>query len=163
MAPTTASLLPTLPRVFFLYLEPIFISYGMFMNFSQSTHLFKFLDTTNISPNLPILPLPTLILPAQSASYLLNMMLYGLIILLATPPSKKLLQAHIAILIIADLTHWVGLFHAIAQTDPNRRGWAAVLDTEGWTPEVWNLALYPVGTLAVKGATLMGWFGEIAE
>ncbi|KAH8600711.1 hypothetical protein B0O99DRAFT_681584 [Bisporella sp. PMI_857] len=148
MAKTTASLLPTLPRIFFLYVEPFLITYGIILTLSQSTFLTS-------------LPLPTLILPKQSTGYLFNILLYGLIILLSSPPNKRLAQLQILILIIADLTHWGALFATIAQNDP--RGWGAVADTKAWTAEVWQLSLYPISTLSIKIATLKGWFGKIRE
>ncbi|OTA85635.1 hypothetical protein M434DRAFT_36067 [Hypoxylon sp. CO27-5] len=151
---TTASLLPTFPRIFFLYLEPVFITYGMLQNHAARLPIFE-LASTSSKP----VPIPSLFMPSMANGYLLNMMLYGLITLLASPPNKRLLQLHISILIIADFTHWAGLFSTIAENDP--RGWAAVLDTSNWSPEVWNLATYPIGTLAVKFATLAGWFGKI--
>ncbi|KAI0842248.1 hypothetical protein F5Y06DRAFT_171800 [Hypoxylon sp. FL0890] len=151
---TTASLLPTFPRIFFLYLEPVFITYGMIQNYASRLPIFELASTSPIA-----IPIPSLFMPSMATGYLFNMMLYGLIILLASPPNKRLLQLHILILIIADFTHWAGLFSTIAENDP--RGWAAVLDTSNWSPEVWNLVVYPLGTLAVKIATLAEWFGKI--
>jgi hypothetical protein len=58
-----------------------------------------------------------LITPSLSATYLLNMMLYGLIILLVAPPSKRLLQLHIGVLILSDFMHWASLFSTMAQSD----------------------------------------------
>ncbi|KAL7629169.1 hypothetical protein AAE478_000688 [Parahypoxylon ruwenzoriense] len=86
-------------------------------------------------------------------------MLYGLIILLSSPPNKRLLKLHIWILAIADFTHWASLFSTLAQNDP--RGWAAVLDRSKYEPDGLILALFPVFTLAIKFATLSGWFGRI--
>ncbi|KAI1382368.1 hypothetical protein F4677DRAFT_24316 [Hypoxylon crocopeplum] len=151
---TTASLLPTFPRIFFLYLEPVMITYGMIMNYATRLPIFELSSTTSKA-----LPIPSLFIPAMSTGYLFNMMLYGLIILLASPPNKRLLQLHIGILMLADFTHWAGLFSTIAENDP--RGWGAVFDTSSWDAELWNLATYPIGTLAVKFATLAGWFGKI--
>lgn len=93
--------------------------------------------------------------------FLLTTTLYGLTILLSSPPNKRQLQLHIATLALADLTHWYGLFWTIARSDPRGRGWAAAFDTSNWGPDVWNLATYPIATLATKIATLAGWFGEI--
>ena len=87
------------------------------------------------------------------------MLLYGLAILLTGPPNKSLLKAHIWILIIADFTHWSGLFWTIAQS--SSAGWAGVTDTAGWDADTWNLVLYPLGTLAIKFMTLAGVFGKI--
>ncbi|KAI1383379.1 uncharacterized protein F4822DRAFT_75694 [Hypoxylon trugodes] len=151
---TTASLLPIFPRIFFVYLEPIMITYGMVMNYATRLPIYEAASASNNA-----VPIPSLAAASMGNSYLFNMMLYGLIILLASPPNKRLLQLHILILMIADFTHWAGLFSTIAETDP--RGWAAALDTTNWTPEVWNLAVYPLGTLFVKFATLAGWFGKI--
>ncbi|KAI2629563.1 hypothetical protein GGR54DRAFT_267863 [Hypoxylon sp. NC1633] len=151
---TTASLLPTFPRIFFLYVEPVVITYGMFMNYATRLPIFE----ASSAASKP-LPIPSLFNPAMGTSYLFNMMLYGLIILLASPPNKRLLQLHIGILILADFTHWAGLFATVAENDP--RGWAAVLDTSNWDAKVWNLATYPIGTLAIKFATLSGLFGKI--
>ncbi|KAI0846754.1 hypothetical protein F5Y00DRAFT_136772 [Daldinia vernicosa] len=151
---TTASLLPTIPRIFFLYLEPVAITYGMFTNYASRHPIFEL--SSNAQNALPI---PSLIMPSMATGYLLNMMLYGLIILLASPPNKRLLQLHIGILIIADLTHWAGLFSTIAENDP--RGWAAIFDTSSWGADVWNLATYPISSLSIKFATLAGLFGEI--
>ncbi|KAI1482866.1 hypothetical protein F4774DRAFT_252503 [Daldinia eschscholtzii] len=151
---TTASLLPTIPRIFFLYLEPVAIAYGMFANYTSRHPIFELSSEAQNA-----LPLPSLILPSMATGYLFNMMLYGLIILLASPPNKRLLQLHIGVLIVADLTHWAGLFSTIAQNDP--RGWAAIFDTANWGADVWNLATYPITTLGIKFATLAGWFGEI--
>lgn len=151
---TTASLLPTIPRVFFLYIEPVAITYGMLQTYSSRLPIFELSSTTSKA-----LPIPSLFVPAQSTGFLFNMMLYGLIILLASPPSKQLLKLHIAILIMADFTHWFGLFSTIAQNDP--RGWAAVLDTSNWDAGTWNLARYPIYTLAMKFMTLAEIFGKI--
>lgn len=60
---------------------------------------------------------------------------------------------------MADFTHWFGLFSTIAQNDP--RGWAAVLDTSNWDAGTWNLARYPIYTLAMKFMTLAEIFGKI--
>ncbi|KAI1780159.1 hypothetical protein F4818DRAFT_167820 [Hypoxylon cercidicola] len=151
---TTASLLPIIPRIFFLYLEPVTISYGMLMNYSSRLPIFEMSSSA-----AQALPVQSLFVPAQSTGFLFNMMIYGLIILLATPPSKRLLQLHIWVLIIADFTHWAGLFSTIAAND--RRGWAAVLDTSSWDAQTWQLASYPMYTLAIKLATLAGLFGKI--
>ncbi|KAI1107928.1 hypothetical protein F4804DRAFT_4817 [Jackrogersella minutella] len=150
---TNASLLPIIPRVFFLYLEPVAITYGMILNYATRLPMIELSSTSNS------LPIQTLFMPAMADGYLFNMMLYGLIILLSSPPNKRLVQLHILILIIADFTHWAGLFATIAENDP--RGWAAVLDTDRWSPEVWNLATYPIQTLSIKIATLAGLFGKI--
>ncbi|KAI1659852.1 hypothetical protein F4813DRAFT_387341 [Daldinia decipiens] len=151
---TTASLLPTIPRIFFLYLEPVAITYGMFSNYASRHPIFEL--SSNAQNGLPI---PSLIMPSMATGYLLNMMLYGLIILLASPPNKRMLQLHIGILIIADLTHWAGLFSTIAENDP--RGWAAIFDMSNWGADVGNLATYPISSLSIKFATLAGLFGKI--
>ncbi|KAI4864788.1 hypothetical protein F4820DRAFT_324942 [Hypoxylon rubiginosum] len=151
---TTASLLPIIPRIFFLYLEPVAITYGMLMNYSSRLPIFEI-----SSGATKVLPIQSLFVPAQSTGFLFNMMLYGLIILLASPPSKRLLQLHIWVLIIADFTHWAGLFSTIAANDP--RGWAAALDWTSWDAQTWQLARYPIYTLAIKFATLAGLFGKI--
>ncbi|KAI0381958.1 hypothetical protein F5Y04DRAFT_54435 [Hypomontagnella monticulosa] len=150
----TASLLPTIPRIFFLYLEPVAITYGMFQNYATRYPVFKL---ASVTPNS--LPIPSLVMPSMAVGYLFNMMLYGLIIMLASPPSKRLLKLHIWILIVADVTHWAGLFSTIAETDP--RGWAGVFDTTNWDANVWNLATYPITSLAIKFATLAELFGKI--
>lgn len=129
-------------------------SYGMFMNYSSRLPIFQV--SANASKALPI---QSLFVPAQSTGFLFNMMIYGLIILLASPPSKRLLQLHIWVLIIADFTHWAGLFSTMAANNP--RGWAAVLDTSTWDAQTWQLARYPTYTLAIKFATLAGLFGKI--
>lgn len=126
----------------------------MFIHYSQAKPLFA-LSARSDRP----LPLPTLIGPSVSVQFLFSTMLYGLVVLLGAPPSKRLLQLHIGILTLADFTHWFGIFWTIAQTDP--RGWAAVLDTSSWTAETVGLMQYPIWTLAVKFATLAGVFGEI--
>ncbi|KAI0176451.1 hypothetical protein GGR52DRAFT_362659 [Hypoxylon sp. FL1284] len=151
---TTASLLPLIPRIFFLYLEPVAISYGMLMNYSSRLPIFEFSSSA-----AKALPVQSLFVPAQSTGFLFNMMLYGLIILLASPPSKRTLQLHIWVLIIADLTHWAGLASTVAETDP--RGWNAVLDTSSWDPDTRQLMTYPIYTLSIKLATLAGLFGKI--
>ncbi|OTB06038.1 hypothetical protein M426DRAFT_122829 [Hypoxylon sp. CI-4A] len=150
----TASLLPLVPRIFFLYLEPATITYGMIQTYATRLPIFE-LSSAAYSG----LPVPSLAAPAMSISFLFCIMLYGLIILLATPPNKRTLQLHILVLAIADFTHWASLFSTIAQNHPH--GWAGVFDTADWTPEVWNLATYPLTTLAIKFATLAGLFGEI--
>ncbi|KAI0023020.1 hypothetical protein F4780DRAFT_124096 [Xylariomycetidae sp. FL0641] len=154
MTPTTASLLPTFPRIFFLYVEPVLIVCGLLMHYDLR-HDLTAASQTAAAP----LPLSALVLPAASASYLLCMLAYGPMILLASPPSKRLLQMHIVVLAGADFVLWAGLFSAMAANDP--RGWAAVLDTESWEPDAWNLVLGPAVTLAVKFLTLTGVFGEI--
>lgn len=126
----------------------------MFQNYATRFPIFELASAAPKS-----LPIPSLVMPSMAVGYLFNMMLYGLIIMLASPPSKRLLKLHIWILIIADITHWAGLFSTIAETNP--RGWAGVFDTTNWDPDVWNLATYPITTLAIKFATLAGWFGEI--
>ncbi|KAI0889783.1 uncharacterized protein GGS22DRAFT_4028 [Annulohypoxylon maeteangense] len=151
---TNASLLPIIPRIFFLYLEPVAITYGMVLNYASRIPMLEL--ASNTAKGLPI---PTLFMPLMADGYLFNMMLYGLIILLASPPNKRLVQLHIGILIVADFTHWAGLFATIAESDP--RGWDAVFDTTTWSPETWNLATYPIQTLAIKFATLAGLFGKI--
>ncbi|EMR62909.1 hypothetical protein UCREL1_10150 [Eutypa lata UCREL1] len=164
MAPNTASLLPLFPRIFFLYLEPIMIpltlhvfrsSYGIYIHYSQAAPLFA----VSAQSDPPSLQMPTLIGPSVSMQFIFTAMLYGLVILLSSPPNKRLLQLHIAILTLADFTHWFGIFWTLAQNDP--RGWGGVLDTSAWTPELLGLMRYPIWTLAVKFATLAGWFGEI--
>ncbi|KAI5923625.1 hypothetical protein F4810DRAFT_201014 [Camillea tinctor] len=154
MAPNTASLLPIIPRIFFLYIEPVLITVGMLKQYA-TTHALTTATSTDGSP----LPVPALAVPSLSLGYLFNMMLYGLIILLATPPSKRLLQLHIGILMLADLTHWAGLFSTVARAHP--LGWHGVLDTAAWSEDTWGLAVFPLYTLAVKGLTLAGAFGRI--
>ena len=122
----------------------------MYMSYQQST----ILHTTT-----PLLPLPALNQASMAMQHLFNVMLFSMALLLLSPPSKRLAKANIWILIIADFTHWAGLFWTMASVD--RRGWAAVLDTTSWSPDVWQLVTYPLGTLAVKFATLAGVFGEI--
>lgn len=161
MAANNASLLPLIPRIFFLYLEPVLISYGIFMNLSQTTPLIA-AHLGKLSAASP-LPLPALFIPAQSAGFLLNVLLYGLIIMLATPPNRSLLKAHIWILIFADATHWAGLAATVVQADPRGRGLAALADTSSWDADTWNLATYPIYTLAIKFLTLAGAFGAIRE
>ncbi|KAI1815339.1 hypothetical protein GGS20DRAFT_543972 [Poronia punctata] len=147
MAPNTASLLPLLPRIFFVYIEPILISGGISMQLSP----------TNTLPAGA-----SIVQTAQagiSSSYLLSMMLYGLIILLATPPNKTLLKLHIGVLILADFAHWAALFSTMAAADS--RGWAGVLDTKSWDQEIWGLVFAPFATFLIKVGTLAGVFGRI--
>ncbi|KAI1485093.1 hypothetical protein F5X96DRAFT_674960 [Biscogniauxia mediterranea] len=150
MAPNTASLLPIIPRIFFLYIEPVLITIGMIKQYATTHVLF--------AATAP-LPVPALAGPALSTGYLLSMMLYGLIVLLAAPPSATLLRLHIGVLVVADLTHWAGLLATLARAHP--RGWAGALDTAAWDPDTWDLASFPIYTLAVKGLTLAGAFGRI--
>lgn len=150
MASTTADLLPTFPKIFFLYVEPVLIAYGMAMNYVASLPLYT---------ARPALSLPTVLLGPSVSEHLVTMILYGLVILLATPPNKRLLQLHIIILVIADFTHWAGLAWTFSQVHP--QGLKAVLSPSLWSDDVWQLALYPFGTLAIKFATLRGWFGAI--
>lgn len=70
------------------------------------------------------------------------MILYGLVILLSTPPNKRLLQLHIVILMIADVTYLIGLAWTFAKVQP--QGLGAVLSGKGgnlWSDHVWRLAL----------------------
>ncbi|RYP51881.1 hypothetical protein DL768_002849 [Monosporascus sp. mg162] len=155
MPGNTASLLPTFPRIFFLYLEPVAIAYGMYANYAQAKPLLA-LSARSPTP----LEVPALFLPSVVCQFLLTTMLYGLAVLLSSPPNGRLLRLHIGILVLADLTHWYGLFSTMAQADP-QRGWGAALDAGTWSADVWNLVFYPVVTLSIKIATLAGWFGEI--
>ncbi|RYP35550.1 hypothetical protein DL767_003804 [Monosporascus sp. MG133] len=155
MPATTASLLPTFPRIFFLYLEPVAIAYGMYANYALAKPLLA-LSARSATP----LELPALFLPSAACQYLLLMMLYGLAVLLSSPPNGRLLRLHIGILALADFAHWYGLFSTMAQADA-QRGWGAALDASTWSADVWNLVLYPFVTLSIKFATLAGWFGEI--
>ncbi|KAI1633148.1 hypothetical protein F4809DRAFT_655350 [Biscogniauxia mediterranea] len=155
MAPNTASLLPIIPRIFFLYIEPVLITIGMIKQYATTHALFA--ATTSSAP--APLPVPALAGPALSAGYLLSMMLYGLMVLLAAPPSATLLRLHIGVLVVADLTHWAGLLATLARAHP--RGWAGALDTAAWSADTWDLARFPLYTLAVKGLTLAGAFGRI--
>ncbi|KAI5866468.1 hypothetical protein GGS23DRAFT_614941 [Durotheca rogersii] len=160
---TTASLLPTFPRIFFLYLEPVAITYGIIQSYASRHAVFELSSAASGGGGggggAGALPVPSLTPPAMASGYLLVMLLYGLAVLLASPPSPRLLRLHIGILIVADLAHWAALAATLAQSDP--RGWPAVLDTAAWSPALWNLATYPVYTLAIKFATLAGWFGKI--
>lgn len=154
MPATTASLLPTVPRIFFLYIEPILITSGIAMTYANRLPLLSSL--TKVSYDIP-----TLSTPAISCTYLFSMMLYGLVILLSSPPNKRLLQLHIGILALADFTHWFALFNTIAEA--RGQDWTQIFDTHAWDSQVWNLVLYPLGTLLIKFATLMEWFGPIQQ
>jgi hypothetical protein len=69
------------------------------------------------------LSIQALTTPALSATYLFAMMLYGLAILLATPPNKRLLQLHIiGILILSDFTHWGVLFWTMVKASGDGTG-----------------------------------------
>lgn len=109
----------------------------------------------------PSFALPTVFLGPTALMFLFITMLYGLAILLSSPPNKLLLQMHIWILIIADFIHWGGLVYTMTKTDP--RGFEGVLDTTKWSPEVWSLAVYPIGTLLIKFGTLSEVFGRVGE
>ncbi|KAK9775805.1 putative EXPERA domain-containing protein [Seiridium cardinale] len=152
MAEITASLLPLIPRIFFLYLEPILITFGILMTYANRIPLLSSLPKTSFD-------IPTLSAPAISCTYLLSMMLYGSIILLSSPPNKRLLKLHIGVLMLADLTHWYALFSTVAEA--NGGDWGKVLDTASWDPRMWDLAIYPFGTFLIKFATLREWFGPI--
>ncbi|KAI8631949.1 hypothetical protein F5Y19DRAFT_472835 [Xylariaceae sp. FL1651] len=157
MAPNTASLLPVVPRLFFVYVEPIAITYGMAMQYATTHELFS-LSSSSAAHGLPV---SALVVPSLSASYLFSIMLYGLIILLATPPNKRLLQLHISILVFADFMHWGALFSTMARNDP--RGWPGVLDMSSWDPNTSTLITGPIITFAIKIATLAGVFGKIQD
>ncbi|KAK7745598.1 hypothetical protein SLS62_009775 [Diatrype stigma] len=157
MSATTASLLPTFPRIFFLYLEPVAIQAASIFALSSAQQS----KSESGAAATTALAIPALNAPSVAMQFLLTTLLYGLVVLQSSPPNRRQLQLHIAVLALADLTHWGGLFWTIARSDPRGRGWAAALDTSGWGPEVWNLASYPITTLAIKIATLAGWFGEI--
>ncbi|KAH8648698.1 hypothetical protein BX600DRAFT_475644 [Xylariales sp. PMI_506] len=147
---TTASLLPLIPRIFFLYLEPVIITYGLTMHYASRLPILANLTQVHL------LPFPTLLAPGLGASYLLCMMLYGLAVLLSTPPNRTLLRCHIAIMIIADFVHWAVVYQTVRESYPAGRLLEAWQD-----PEVRSMTLGPLSTLAVKVLTLAGVFGKI--
>ncbi|KAI0596854.1 hypothetical protein F4775DRAFT_563005 [Biscogniauxia sp. FL1348] len=85
MAPNTASLLPIIPRIFFLYIEPILITIGMTKQYAN-THVL--LAATSSNSNSP-LPIRALAGPALSTGYLFS-------------TSKTSTSG---VLMLADLTH----------------------------------------------------------
>ena len=131
----------------------------MYWNWSHQASLLAVSGGTATAAPLEMAALLT---PAAASQYLLCMMLYGLAILLSSPPSPRLLRLHLGILVFADFTHWWGLFSTLAAADPLARSWWVVaLDPASYTPEVWSLAIGPFATLSIKIATLAGWFGKI--
>ncbi|KAF3009160.1 hypothetical protein E8E14_002634 [Neopestalotiopsis sp. 37M] len=103
---TTASLLPVIPRIFFLYLEPPIILYGMSMTYAHRLPLLSlFAASSSSSSSLNDVGVGVLSAPGLSATYLLSMLIYGLTILPSSPPNPRLLKCHIALLAVADVTH----------------------------------------------------------
>ncbi|KAI1332347.1 hypothetical protein F5Y16DRAFT_420459 [Xylariaceae sp. FL0255] len=150
-ATNTAALLPLIPRIFFVYLEPPIIIAGMMLQYAATEDL--------LQVSSPPLKIPVLVGPGLSSGYLLLIMLYGLIVLLVAPPSKRLAQLHIGILIAADFVHWGVLFYTMARADP--RGWAVAFDINAWDDETRTLVYGPAATFTVKVLTLAGVFGKI--
>jgi len=157
----TASLLPLIPRIFFVYVEPVLMyvwhTYlrslpplllfftGLSRHLTQLIIIRVLATTTNntshhnansitgmtmqyttthelLSSSSLSISIQALAAPALSATYLFAMMLYGLAILLVTPPNKRLLQLHIGILILSDFTHWGMLFWTMAKASGDEAG-----------------------------------------
>ncbi|KAI0140787.1 hypothetical protein BJ166DRAFT_111110 [Pestalotiopsis sp. NC0098] len=169
---TTASLLPLLPRIFFLYLEPVVITYGASMAYAHRLPLLATLSPSpsSFSPSSssaspPALDLAVLSAPGLSATYLVCMMFYGLMILLSTPPNVRLLKLHIGLLALADVAHWLVLLATAAEASPHGESWLDLAAPAAW----WHdetarlLVVAPLGSFCFKIATLMGVFGRIGE
>lgn len=127
-----------------------------------------YLHNTALQAVTPPLPIPALTLAVTTCSHLVTMLLFSLGILLSSPPNKRLPKLNIWVLLLADLTHWAGLFSTIASTVQDGSGsgigYAPLFDMNVWnrqSQDTWVLALYPIGTAAFKVATLLSVFGRI--
>lgn len=165
---TTASLLPLLPRIFFLYLEPVMITYGASMAHAHRLPLLATLSSSSpssSSASSPALDLAVLSAPGLSATYLVCMMFYGLMILLSTPPNTRRLKLHIGLLALADVAHWMVLLSTAAEASPHGESWLDLAAPAAW----WHdetarlLVVAPLGSFCFKIATLVGVFGRIGE
>ncbi|KAK6209337.1 hypothetical protein LQW54_006324 [Pestalotiopsis sp. IQ-011] len=164
-ARTTASLLPLVPRIFFLYLEPVMITCGASMAYAHRLPLLATLSTPSSSSCAAPPPLDPAVLPGPglSATYLLCMMSYGLMILLSTPPNARLLKLHISLLALADVAHWLVLLSTASEA--SGRSWLDLAAPAAW----WRddtarlLVVGPLGSFCFKIATLAGVFGRIGE
>jgi hypothetical protein len=100
--------------------------------------------------------------------------LYGLTVLLSSPPNTTLLRRHLAVLLVADLAHWAVLLlgtvaeHRARQMTLAPGGGAGLaerfllgVDAAAWDANTWGLMVGPLATFVVKLATLMGRFGRI--
>lgn len=167
---TTASLLPLLPRIFFLYLEPVIITYGASMAYAHRLPLLATLSPSSSSfssssGSSPALDLAVLSAPGLSATYLVCMMFYGLMILLSTPPNVRLLKLHIGLLALADVAHWLVLLATAAEASPRGESWLDLAAPAAWWDDEMTrlLVVAPLGSFCFKIATLMGVFGRIGE
>jgi hypothetical protein len=152
-ARNTADLLPPIPRVFFVYVEPVIILSGIIRTHASRLPLLAALPT-------PPIPFETLLAPGASAAYLFLVLLYGLVVLLVAPPSRALAQAHVLVLVAADLALWTAVFSLAAETHPG--GLPGVLaDRAAWSEDMRMMVFGPLLTFAVKVATLAEVFGSI--
>ncbi|ETS87734.1 hypothetical protein PFICI_01562 [Pestalotiopsis fici W106-1] len=157
----TASLLPLLPRIFFLYLEPVIIPCGMVMAYSTR------LPALAAGPPYDVAVLSG---PGLSATYLLCMLVYGLLILLSSPPNPALLKRHIALLTLADVVHWLVILSTLSEAEAAATGqdpaglWSHLHPSKWYHDEnARMLMLGPLLMFCVKIATLTGLFGRIGD
>lgn len=157
----TASLLPLVPRIFFLYLEPVMITYGASMAYA---HRLPLLATLSSSTSAPF-DLAVLSAPGLSATYLLCMMFYGLMILLSTPPNTRLLKMHIGLLALADVAHWLVLLSTASEMSGGSADWLDLAAPAAWwrDDKTRLLVVAPLGSFCFKIATLAGVFGRMGE
>jgi hypothetical protein len=170
---TTASLLPMIPRIFFLYLEPPIILYGMTMTYAHRLPLLSLFaassSSSSSSPNDVGVGVGVLSAPGLSATYLLSMLLYGLLVLLSSPPNPRLLKCHIALLAVADITHWYVITSTLSEMQQQHghdgSAWYNHVHPSHWYHDEQTrlLMLAPLATFLFKLATLAGLFGRIGD
>ncbi|KAH8817049.1 hypothetical protein F5884DRAFT_778319 [Xylogone sp. PMI_703] len=149
-----ASIMPPIPRFFFLYGEPFLLFFGGFLN--------PILDPTSITTLLPphlagrntTDPNPTPLehlLGLQSAvlMFMLAFVTYSVMRYCTNP---KVIHLYVIISAVTDIPHWGAFFYVL--------GWEGISQWRTWHAPLWMQLGVPVLTMALKLGYLSGMFGE---
>ncbi|KUJ09609.1 uncharacterized protein LY89DRAFT_724042 [Mollisia scopiformis] len=149
-----ASIMPPIPRFFFLYIEPSLCFFGGAFQPVLNPHSITTLlpaplagrHTTDPNPT----PLETM-LALQSAT-LMFMIAMVTVIVMVFAKDRAVVRGYVVASAVTDLPHWASFAYVL--------GWEGLRQWRTWEAPLWMQLLVPVFTLMFKLGYLSGAFGE---
>ncbi|KAF8140900.1 hypothetical protein K438DRAFT_2030344 [Mycena galopus ATCC 62051] len=148
-----ASFMPSIPRVFFCYIEPALCLFGALQplfNPDAITALLPPQLAGRPNPGAPPTPLETLQVLITS-TMMFGWSMVTLAIMFLGNKSPRLVHAYVAISATMDFPHWGAFAYAL--------GSEGMAQWRLFPSEMWMQLLVPLGTFVLKVGYLSGFFG----
>ncbi|KAJ5097665.1 hypothetical protein N7456_008386 [Penicillium angulare] len=148
-----ASIMPPIPRAFFLYGEPCLVFFGGFLNPVLNPSAITSLLPPHLAGRGTSDPYPTPmehLLGLQTATMMFMTVLLNLTIMLYAK-NPKVVHGFVLSSALTDIPHWGSLIYVL--------GWEGLSQWRTWDSSLWAQFLVPAFTMCFKLGYLTGAFG----